>query len=156
MFVNMIFTLYTSIYLRHAARVQTHTHTPLVGIQKKRLNSSRDWVQSCNFRRAVRSFHIASILEGCSLNICLCWNGERTQPVKNWWNIEGKQADSQIKMLTENSLEVSQNFTHSGFFQSTSTILSTPFVSSFTRTRWYCCCMAWRNLDNYWIKCWRT
>lgn len=37
---------------------------------------------------------------------------------------------------------------HSSFFQSTSTMLSTPLVSSFNRTRLCCCCMACRNLDN--------
>ena len=41
-----------------------------------------------------------------------------------------------------------QGWTHAGFFQSTSTMLSTPLVRAFTRTTLCCCCMTCRNLDS--------
>lgn len=59
-----------------------------------------------------------------------------------------------VWILTKNFFKLGQGSAHSWFFQSTSTILSTPLVSSLTRTRLCCCCMAWRNLDNCWIKRW--
>lgn len=58
-----------------------------------------------------------------------------------------------VWILTKNIFKLGQGLAHFWFFQSTSTMLSTPFVSSFTRTRLCCCCMACRNLDNCWIKC---
>uniref|UniRef100_A0A0E9QZ07 Uncharacterized protein n=1 Tax=Anguilla anguilla TaxID=7936 RepID=A0A0E9QZ07_ANGAN len=37
----------------------------------------------------------------------------------------------------------------SGCFQATSTILSTPLLSSFTFSKWCCCCIHCRNFESF-------
>lgn len=56
----------------------------------------------------------------------------------------------QVSIPMKNFFILKKASTHSGFFQSTSTILSTPLVSSFTRTMLYRCSMVCRNLESCW------
>lgn len=131
--------------------------TPKVCIQKERLHASWDGVQSCDLRRTIRSLSFPFILHQSRFNSCFSWNAKGTESIKHLCNKEEKQRlvslnEFEQSVLKKNCITLEHGLAHSGFFQSTSTMLSTPLVSSFTRTRLCCCCMAFRNLDNCWNK----
>lgn len=124
-------------------------YIPLVCIQKEGLGQSWDREQGCYLRRAVYSLFFASIRHA-RFQIGLRWNPKGTKPVFMFIEQTREAHHRQARGLLDRNLEYQGALAHSSFFQSTSTMLSTPLVSSFTRTRLCCCCMACRNLDNCW------